>query len=176
MHLVDRIAPTGWLVAAALSIPFASACETLAPPETVSSSTITSADAYREALDPERLPPTAELTACAPAALAPVLAFRPHVAELAPGEMRGLDHWGRCLNHPDQEHTTIVLTGSIGPDGPEGLFYERAQFIRRALILRGIDEHRIVLGQPKMVVMDGPSTLLDGIRVEPTYQQSIRSF
>jgi hypothetical protein len=148
----------------------------------VSTTTTSSATgSHAEALTVEeriedRLPTPLEDVACAPRDVMPVLDFNSRTAELAPGETRDLDRWEKCLDHPDEQHTTIVLVGDVETGAPASLYYQRASMVRQALINRGVDEKRIVIGIPKTPRAGAGLLYTGGIRIEPTYQYTIRGF
>ncbi len=51
-----------------------------------------------------------------------------------------------CLASRPLHHTTVVLVGGQAASEPAGFFVARAGRIRDALIARGVDLHRIVIG------------------------------
>jgi hypothetical protein len=178
MQRVDRIAQLGWFATAAVVALAIGGCAPAARPEPVSTTTTTGAITSRAHPIPleDRLPAPLDPAACAPRDLMPVIDFTPRTAELQPGETKQLDRWEKCLDHPDQSHTTIVLVGDVETGAPASLYYQRAAVVRTALVMRGVDERRIVVGVPKTRREGGALLYPGGIRVEPTYQYTIRGF
>lgn len=113
--------------------------------------------------------------ACSPS-LTPDVDFAPRTADPQPGELATLDAWARCLNLPELAQTTIVLLGGNDVDGPADLFMQRAERVREALVARGIDPQRIVVGATNATREGGPYASKSGVRLETTHATTVRSF
>lgn len=177
MQRVHRSAQLGWLATAAVGLAIGG-CALATRVEAVSTTATTGATVSQAGAIPleDRLPAPLDPAACAPRDLMPVIDFTPRTAELQPGETKELDRWEKCLDHPDESHTTIVLVGDVETGAPASLYYQRAAVVRTALIMRGVDERRIVIGIPRTRRAGGALLYTGGIRVEPTYQYTVRGF
>jgi hypothetical protein len=171
MNPVDRIARLGWFATAMLAM--ASACASAQNP--VSTTTTTSA----QVVAPERV----ELyLARQPASsrcggdLRPNVDFLPRSGSIDRADLPDLDRWAACLNQPEMQHATIVLVGGQALSEPEGLFAERAGHVRDALIARGVEARRIVIGATNASRDGTPFAGNTGVRIETTHQQSLREF
>ena len=101
----------------------------------------------------------------------------PRTAELLADEGPGLDAWAKCLTYPGLEHVTIVLVGGDEREGPVGLFLQRAQRVREALLARGVDAQRVVIGATNAGREGaGSRTSTGSVRLEMTTMSTIRSF
>jgi hypothetical protein len=90
--------------------------------------------------------------------------------------MPDIDRWASCLNEPQMQHATVVLVGGQARSEPDGLFVARAGRVRDALIARGVEARRIVIGTENASRDGTPFAGNTGVRVETTHQQSLREF
>ncbi|MEA2746933.1 MAG: OmpA family [Myxococcales bacterium] len=180
MQRVDRIARLGWFATAMLAVVTASACaSTQSGIVPVSTTTTTSAELATP--DPVVDPyvarrPNAPKCGDDVLAVVPNIDFVPRSANIDRADLPDLDRWASCLNEKQMEHTTVVLTGGQSLSEPEGLYLVRAQHIRDALVGRGVDPSRIVIGATNAAREGGPFASNTGVRIEVTYVQTIRGF
>jgi hypothetical protein len=102
--------------------------------------------------------------------------FLPRSASIDQADMPDIDRWAKCLNEPQMQHATVVLVGGQARSEPDGLFVARAGRVRDALIARGIEARRIVIGTENASRDGTPFAGNTGVRVETTHQQSLREF
>lgn len=181
MIIADRIARLGWIAtaAAALATTATLGCASSMgrTSEPVSTTSTTSGDVYTPGsveLYAARREPVAP-GAC-PRGLAQDLEFKPMSAEPAPSEAADLDQWAQCLSRPEMQHATVVLVGGDEANGPVGLFAQRAQSIRNALVMRGVDAGRVIIGATNASREGGPFASTRGVRVEVTTAETVRAF
>ena len=111
-----------------------------------------------------------------PSDLSPNIEFPQRSVELVPAEGAYLDKWAACLNHPALSQATVVLVGGDDPAGVQGLFVRRAQRVKEALIARGVDGGRIVIGASNAARAGGAYASASAVRVEITHTNVVRSF
>ena len=111
-----------------------------------------------------------------PSDLSPNIEFPQRSVELVPAEGAYLDKWAACLDHPALLQATVVLVGGDDPAGARGLFVQRAQRVKDALVLRGVDARRIVIGASNASRAGGADASATGVRVELTHTSAVRSF
>jgi outer membrane protein OmpA-like peptidoglycan-associated protein len=109
-------------------------------------------------------------------ALLPSIEFFPGSATIDRADLADIDRWAGCLNQRQMQHATVVLLGGQSPSEPEGLFAVRAQRIRDALVARGVDPGRIVIGATNAARQGGPYASSTGVRFEVTYLRTTRRF
>ena len=81
-----------------------------------------------------------------------------------------------CLASRPLHDTTVVLVGGQAASEPAGFFVARAGRIRDALIARGVDLHRIVIGATNASREGGLMVGDTGVRIEVTHWQQVRGF
>lgn len=171
MNVVAKIIESS---ACAGALAFAvSACASAPPAEAVSTTATRAAQA--DATYARYVAPRAAKGRCS-LGLPTEIDFTPRTAELPADAAPVVDTWARCLNLPELEHTTIVLLGGDGPDTPAGLFVQRAQLLRDALVARGVARDRMVIGAANASRDGGPYVTRDGVRLETTTVTTIRAF
>lgn len=174
MHPVHRIARLGLFATATLALAAASGCATTQEPR-VSTTTTTGA----EVVDPQgpQLYPRAQrvVTKCGDD-LRQNVDFLPRSASIDRTDMPDIDRWAACLNEPEMAHATVVLLGGQSVNEPENLFVERAGRVRNALIARGVDARRIVIGTHNASRDGTPFAGSTGVRIELTHRQQLRDF
>lgn len=176
MNPVDTIARLGWFATAAVAIATASAC---ASPQTpVSTTTTTSADAVGvvDPAGPQLYPSRHRVVTKCGDDLRQNVDFAPRSATIERADMADLDRWASCLNEPEMQNATVVLVGGQTVSEPENLFVERASRVRGALVLRGVDARRIVIGTHNASRDGTPFAGRTGVRVEVTHHQALREF
>jgi len=176
MNPADRIARLGWLATATLALATASACASTQTPQTpVSTTTTTSAQAVDPAgveLYLARKPASAKCGGD----LRENVDFLPRSGSIDRTDMPDLDRWARCLNEPEMQHATVVLVGGQALSEPPGLFVERAGRVRDALVARGVEARRIVIGATNASRDGTPFAGNTGVRIETTHEQTLRGF
>jgi hypothetical protein len=179
MSRVDRIARLGWFATAMLGVALAGAtgCAASTQRVPVSTTTITAADGSAGS-DPGggqlyMAPATAKKCG---GDLRQNVDFVPRSTTIDRADMPDLDRWAACLQVPEMEHTTVVLVGGQAASEPEGFFVARAERIRDALIARGIDSRRIVIGATNASREGGLVVGDTGVRIEVTHRQQVREF
>jgi hypothetical protein len=174
MKRADCLDRLGWLVVAAFGLTSLGGLACASAP---ASRPVTTTSALTYAPDGTGVPvlaPTGARAACGHE-MTPNIEFQPHRAQLPPAELTELDRWASCLNEPDLQHTTVVLLGKDEPNGPRGLFAARAQAVRHALILRGVDSRRLVI-PPTKPTEDGRTYGPGAVRIEVTHLQEVRGY
>lgn len=174
MNAVDKIARLGWFATATLALAAATGCASTRSQVPVSTTTTTSADVV-DPSGPGLYPPLSTTSKCG-GDLRQNVDFLPRSASIDRADMPDVDRWARCLNQSYMQHATVVLVGGQAPSEPEGLFVERAARVRSALIARGVDAHRIVIGTQNASRDGTPFAGNTGVRVELTNQQTLREF
>lgn len=160
------------------AVSVVSGCATAPRPEPVSTTTTTSAGAYepRGGVDLYLARHGEDGRSCSPD-LPPTVEFAHRSAVLLPAEHIGIEKWARCLNRPELAQTTVVLVGGDDPAAPTtGLFVQRAEQIKAALVRYGVDERRIVIGASNASREGGPWASVTGVRLELTHSQNVRSY
>ena len=178
MHPVDRIARLGWFATATLALAAVTACAST-PAMPVSTTTTTSAEVARAGADPGGgqlyMAPRASATKCG-GDLRPNVDFLPRSTTIDRSDVPDIDRWAACLQVPEMEHTTVVLVGGQAASEPEGFFVARAERVRDALIARGVDSGRIVIGATNASREGGLVVGNTGVRIEVTHRQQVRGF
>jgi hypothetical protein len=177
MNPVDKIARLGWFATVTLALAMASACASTQAqtPTPVSTTMTTSAEvADRDGVELY----FARLAASSKCGgdLRENVDFLPRSASIDQADMPDIDRWARCLNEPQMQHATVVLVGGQAKSEPDGLFVARAGRVRDALIARGVEARRIVIGTQNASRDGTPFAGNTGVRVETTHQQSLRAF
>lgn len=175
MYPVDRIARLGWFATATLALVGASACASTQTQTPVSTTTTTSAQSVDPAGVELYLARQPAKSACG-GDLRQNVDFLPRSPTIDRADLPDMDRWAACLNQPQMEHATIVLVGSQALSEPEGLFVLRAQHVRQALIARGVDARRIVIGATNASRDGSPFAGSTGVRIETTSEQTLRGF
>jgi hypothetical protein len=175
MTFVDRIARLGWIATGALALS-ASACATSQGSTVpVSTTSTTGATGYTPEGVELYLARQDGVSSCG-ADLRENVDFAPRAVEIAPSELPDIDRWARCLNQPELQHATVVLVGGDVAAEPQPLFVQRAQRIRDALVARGVDPRRVVIGAANAAREGGRNAAATGVRVEVTNSQTLRGF
>lgn len=78
--------------------------------------------------------------------LAETIYFRPGTAEVLAGDEAEITKWALCLQRPGLEGVTLVLAGADAPEATPGLALRRAVALRDALVMRGLEPDRVVVG------------------------------
>jgi hypothetical protein len=177
MNPVDKIARLGWFATATLALATVSACartqtETQTPVSTTATTSAQVADRDGVELYFARL---AASSKCG-GDLRENVDFLPRSASIDKADMPDIDRWAACLNEPQMQHATVVLVGGQARSEPDGLFVARAGRVRDALIARGVEARRIVIGTQNASRDGTPFAGNTGVRVETTHQQSLREF
>ena len=173
MNPVDRIARLGWFATAAVALVACAGCGSRQTP--VSTTTTTSAevvDTNGPELYPTRL---RNVTNCGDD-LRQNVDFVPRSASIDKADLPDIDRWAGCLNEPEMQHATVVLLGGQSVNEPENLFVERASKVRNALVARGVDARRIVIGTHNASRDGTPFAGNTGVRLELTHRQQLREF
>ena len=175
MHPVDRIARLGWFATATLALAAASGCARTQPPPVVSTTTTTSAEVV-DPMGPQLYPRQQRAVTKCGDDLRQNVDFLPRSAAIDRTDMPDIDRWAGCLNEPEMQHATVVLLGGQSVNEPENLFVERASRVRNALIARGVDARRIVIGTHNASRDGTPFAGNTGVRIELTHRQQLREF
>ncbi len=179
MNRVDRIARLGWFATAMLGLATATGCAAAAQGMAVSTTTTTAADVGSNGAVPRggqlTMAPRPSAAKCG-SDLRQNVDFVPRSTAIDPADMADIDRWGACLQVPEMEHVTVILVGGQAASEPEGFFVARAARIRDALIARGVDGHRIVIGATNASREGGPVVGNTGVRIEITHRQQVRAF
>jgi hypothetical protein len=179
MNRVDRIARLGWFATAMLGLATATGCAATTQGVPVSTTTTTAAEIGSTGVDPggEQLPmaPRPSAAKCG-GDLRQNVDFVPRSTTIDRADMPDIDRWAACLQVPEMEHTTVVLVGGQAASEPEGFFVTRAARIRDALVARGVDSSRIVIGATNASREGGPVVGNTGVRIEVTHRQQVRGF
>ena len=177
MNPVDRIARLGWLATATLALAMASACASTQTPASAQTPVSTTTTTGAQVVEPgSELYPSRQAVLKCGGDLRENVDFMPRSASIDRSDMPDIDRWARCLNQPEMKHATIVLVGGQARSEPEGLFVERAGRVRDALIARGVDARRIVIGTANASRDGTPFAGNTGVRLELTHEQSLREF
>ena len=173
MNPVDRIARLGWVATATLALAAVSACASRQTP--VSTTTTTTAQ-LAEPAGPQLYPRRQRVVTKCGEDLHENVDFLPRSAAIDRADMPDLDRWAGCLNEPEMQHATVVLLGGQSVSEPENLFVERATRVRNALIARGVEARRIVIGTHNASRDGTPFAGNTGVRIELTHIQELREF
>jgi hypothetical protein len=178
MNPVDRSARLGWFATAAFAFGALGAFGAIAGcggTQAVGTTSTTSAsvvDPNGPELYPTRL---RSVTNCGDD-LRQNVDFVPRSAAIDNSDLPDLNRWAGCLNEPEMKHTTVVLLGGQSVNEPENLFAERATRVRNALVARGVDARRIVIGTHNASRDGTPFAGNTGVRLEITHRQQLREF
>ena len=181
MNRVDTIARLGWFATAMLGLALggATGCAATTQGGPVSTTTTTSAEVGNAggAQSGEQLTmaPRPSAAKCG-GDLRQNVDFLPRTTTIDRADVPDIDRWAACLLVPEMEHTTVVLVGGQAASEPEGLFVARATRLRDALVARGVDSRRIVIGATNASRQGGPVAGNDGVRIEVTHRQQLRGF
>ena len=182
MESVNRNARLGWFATAAIAAGTAAALTVAAagcgsPQTPVVSTTSTTSASVVDPAGPELYPtrPPRAVTNCGDD-LRQNVDFVPRSAAIDNSDLPDLDRWAGCLNEPEMQHTTVVLLGGQSVNEPENLFVERATRVRNALVARGVDARRIVVGTHNASRDGTPFAGNTGVRLEITHRQQLREF
>ena len=96
------------------------------------------------------------------------VAFVENTPQLKTGEGVELQKWALCLNQPELRHTSLVITGGDESGAVDGLYEQRAAVVRDALVGRGVDVERIVIGAGNAAAGGGRYGSTDSIRLVAT--------
>jgi hypothetical protein len=177
MTFVDRIARLGWIATGVAALVAASACATSQGSNVpVSTTTTTGASSAATPEGVELYIARQNAGRSCGADLRANVDFVARTADMLPGEISDVERWARCLNQPELLHATVVLVGGVAASESQELFIQRAQRIRDALIARGVDPQRVIIGATNASREGGPYAALTGVRVEVTSSQTVRSF
>jgi hypothetical protein len=164
-----------WMASMVCLATAASACATTTRAEPVSVTTITSASAVPDASVEVQLAREPRGRACG-TDLRSNVGFRAGTADIVAGEDVEIERWAACLTQPYLATATVVLAGSQDLDTPAELFVRRASRVRDALVQRGVDARRIVIGTPSGSLGHGPYAVSEGVHLQATNQETIRGF
>lgn len=93
-------------------------------------------------------------------------------ANIDPSERQQLDAWAKCLNEPAMKEAVIVVTGTVDPTEENALFRQRAQVIKDALVMRGVDPKRIMIAGD---TREGPQARQD-VHLEVSGRTNVQTF
>ncbi len=181
MNPVDKIARLGWFATATVAlVAAASGCaSTQAQAPIVSTTTTTGSDLADRVVDPAGpvlYATTSPTRSKCGDDLRQNVDFVPRSAAIDRADMGDIDRWAACLQVPEMQNATVVLVGGQSPSEREDLFTDRAERVRDALMARGVDGRRIVIGATNASRDGTPFASNTGVRIETTHEQTIRQF
>ena len=177
MHPVDKIARLGWFATAALALGALAAVGTgCGSTQTAVGTTSTTSASVVDPNGPELYPTRPRSVTSCGDDLRQNVDFMPRSAAIDNSDLPDINRWAACLNEPEMQHTTVVLLGGQSVNEPDNLFVERATRVRNALVARGVDARRIVIGTHNASRDGTPFAGNTGVRLEVTHRQQLREF
>jgi hypothetical protein len=176
MNSVDRIARLGRFATAGLALGALVAAAGCGTTQTAVGTTSTTSASVVDPDGPELYPTRPRSVTSCGDDLRQNVDFVPRSAAIDNSDMPDIKRWAACLNEPEMKHTTVVLLGGQSVNEPENLFVERATRVRDALVARGVDARRIVIGTHNASRDGTPFAGNTGVRLEVTHRQQLRQF